>query len=204
MLDFLSSWIEGIAIAVILASIFEMILPSGNVKKYVKMLLGVYIVFSIISPFVNSEALYSLNVSDMIDEYTENIATSSSATENSVSSNLNEVYVSTFEDEIISTVEEQGYNVISCDVEAVFDTESDDAGIQSISIILDGITANTSEENMSSSVEPVKKVEVTIGNTTDTDDETDDSISSEDIDELKSYLSDYYEIDESIIYIEQK
>ena len=36
MIEFLSKWIEGIAIAVIIASIFEMILPNGNIKKYVK------------------------------------------------------------------------------------------------------------------------------------------------------------------------
>ena len=47
MIEFLSKWIEGIAIAVIIASIFEMILPNGNVKKYVKVILSIYIVFSI-------------------------------------------------------------------------------------------------------------------------------------------------------------
>lgn len=203
MLEFLRSWIEGIAISVIIASIFEMILPNGNIKKYIKMILGIYIVFSIISPFVDSETLYSLNISEMLDEYTENISTSSSVTEDSVNSNLNEIYVSTFEDEITSEVENQGYTVISCDVEATFDTESDNAGIEKITIVLGG-KENTNEENTISTVEPVEKVEVTVGNTTNENTETEDAISSDDIDELKSYLSDYYEIDENIIYIEQK
>ena len=55
MIEFLSKWIEGIAIAVIIASIFEMILPNGNIKKNVKVILGIYIVFSIISPFSESK-----------------------------------------------------------------------------------------------------------------------------------------------------
>ncbi len=203
MLEFLRNWIEGIAISVIIASIFEIILPNGNVKKYIKMVLGVYVVFSIISPFVDSEALYSLNISEMLDEYTENISTSSSATEDTVNSNLNEIYVSTFEDEITSEVENQGYTVISCDVEATFDTESDNAGIEKITIVL-GSKENTNEENTIGTVEPVEKVEVTVGNTINENTETEDAISSDDIDELKSYLSDYYEIDENIIYIEQK
>ena len=203
MLEFLRNWIEGIAISVIIASIFEIILPNGNVKKYIKMVLGVYVVFSIISPFVDSEALYSLNISEMLDEYTKNISTSSSATEDTVNSNLNEIYVSTFEDEITSEVEDQGYTVISCDVEATFDTESDNAGIEKITIVL-GSKENTNEENTISTVEPVEKVEVTVGNTINENTETEDAISSDDIDELKSYLSDYYEIDENIIYIEQK
>lgn len=72
MINFLSNWVEGIAIAVIIASIFEMIIPKGNIKKYIKMILGIYVIFSIISPFVDSKALYSINVSEVIDDYTEN------------------------------------------------------------------------------------------------------------------------------------
>lgn len=73
MINFLSKWIEGIAIAVIVSSIFEMILPDGNIKKYIKIVLGVYIIFSIISPFVNSKELYNLNISKEIDTYSNNI-----------------------------------------------------------------------------------------------------------------------------------
>ena len=75
MINFLSKWIEGIAIAVIVASIFEMILPDGNIKKYVKIVLGIYIIFSIISPFVDSKELYSLNISKEIDTYSNDIVT---------------------------------------------------------------------------------------------------------------------------------
>ena len=35
MINFLSDWIEQIAIAVIIVSIFELILPKGNLKKYI-------------------------------------------------------------------------------------------------------------------------------------------------------------------------
>lgn len=73
MIDFLSKWIEGIAIAVIIASIFEMILPDGNIKKYVKIVLGIYIIFSIISPFVDRKELFNLNISKEIDTYSNNI-----------------------------------------------------------------------------------------------------------------------------------
>ena len=58
--------------SIIIASIFEMIIPKGNIKKYIKMILGIYVIFSIISPFVDSKALYSINVSEVMDDYTEN------------------------------------------------------------------------------------------------------------------------------------
>lgn len=73
MINFLGKWIEGIAIAVIIASIFEMILPDGNIKKYVKIVLGIYIIFSIISPFVDRKELYNLNIFKEIDTYSNNI-----------------------------------------------------------------------------------------------------------------------------------
>ena len=43
MINFLSSWAEQIIIAVIAASIIEMILPENKNKKYVKMIIGIYL-----------------------------------------------------------------------------------------------------------------------------------------------------------------
>ena len=72
MIEFLRKWIEGIAITVIIASIFEMLLPNGNIKKYVKMLLGIYIIFSIISPFIDKKVMGNFDLSKEIDTYSEN------------------------------------------------------------------------------------------------------------------------------------
>ena len=47
MVNWISSWAQGIVIAVIISTIIEMILPNGNIKKYVKTVIGVYIVFAI-------------------------------------------------------------------------------------------------------------------------------------------------------------
>ena len=50
MIEHISNWAEQIIVAVIIATIIEMILPNGNNKKYVKAVIGVYILFTIISP----------------------------------------------------------------------------------------------------------------------------------------------------------
>ena len=50
MMSFFSSWAEQIIIAVVIGSIIEMVLPDNNNKKYVKMVIGIYVLFSIISP----------------------------------------------------------------------------------------------------------------------------------------------------------
>ena len=54
MISFLKRWTSEIVVAVIIVSIFELILPNGNLKKYIKVVLGIYIVFCMISPFVDS------------------------------------------------------------------------------------------------------------------------------------------------------
>ena len=40
MIEFLSSWAQGIIVAVIIATLIEMILPNSSSKKYVKVVIG--------------------------------------------------------------------------------------------------------------------------------------------------------------------
>ena len=204
MVDFLSNWIEGIAIAVILVSIFEILLPEGNTKKYIKIILGIYVVFSIISPFVDSEARYKLNISDKIEEYASNTNSTIAFQDNS-ENNLEQMYIDTFETELKNKIEEQGYNVKTCTVDAVFDTESEDFGITNITIVLDSKNNNDNSENITntnqiSEIQDVEKVEINIGNTQEQT-ISNKEITSDDVKDLKKYLSDYYEIDKSIINI---
>ena len=52
MINFLSSWAEQIVLAVIIATIIELILPDSKNKKYIQMVIGVYILFNIMLDFV--------------------------------------------------------------------------------------------------------------------------------------------------------
>ncbi len=89
MIEFLSKWVEGIAIAVIIASIFEMILPNGNIKKYVKVILGIYIVFSIISPFADNKVMGNFDISKKIDNYSQSLEDKDFSEENGDIANNN-------------------------------------------------------------------------------------------------------------------
>jgi len=53
MINFINSWAQSIIIAVIISTIIEMILPDGNIKKYVRSVIGTYMVFVIISPIIS-------------------------------------------------------------------------------------------------------------------------------------------------------
>ena len=55
MIQFLSSWAEQIVLAVIIATIIELILPQNRNKKYIQMVIGIYILFNIISPIIKKK-----------------------------------------------------------------------------------------------------------------------------------------------------
>ena len=75
MVSFISSWVQGIIIVVIISIIIEMILPDGNIKKYVRTVIGTFIVFVIISPIITkiTGKEISLNSYEMpeIEQYKE-------------------------------------------------------------------------------------------------------------------------------------
>ena len=54
MINFLSSWVKNLSLALIIVSILEMILPNSKTKKYIKMTMGIYILFTIINPFLGN------------------------------------------------------------------------------------------------------------------------------------------------------
>ena len=55
MIDFMISWAEQIVLAIIVATIIELILPKSKNKKYIQMIIGVYVLFNIISPIINNK-----------------------------------------------------------------------------------------------------------------------------------------------------
>ena len=72
MINFMSSWAEQIVLAVIVATIIEMILPKSKNKKYIQMVVGVYVLFNIISPIIKNKDNFSIekyNVANYQSKY---------------------------------------------------------------------------------------------------------------------------------------
>ncbi len=189
MINFLKNWIEGIAIAVILVSIFEMLLPEGNLKKYIKVVLGIYIVFSIISPFVNNKELYSFN---FIDEV-ENITTSSKS-QMYVKDNIEEMYTEALQKKIISEIKQYGYDVKNCKIDAIFAGNEEEIGIKKIFIILNPKKLNKIEVN------EIENVVIDINSKDKKIEEK--NITQKEIENLKKVLSENLGIDKKTIFIQ--
>ena len=65
MINFLSSWAEQVILAVIIATILELILPNSKNKKYVQMVIGVYVLFNIISPIIKNKEKLEINADNV-------------------------------------------------------------------------------------------------------------------------------------------
>lgn len=135
MINFLSSWAEQIVLAVIVATIIELILPNNKNKKYIQMVIGVYILFNIISPIIKNKEVFS------IEEYKmeNNIVNSDYVIDqSSMDKRLEKIYLEELEKDVTSRFEENGYIVSKCIIDAELDTTKKNAGIHSITVKLKG------------------------------------------------------------------
>src|SRR5690606_21287707 len=51
VVSFINSWLKDIVVLFILISIAELIMPKGNLKKYIRLVIGLLIIYTIINPF---------------------------------------------------------------------------------------------------------------------------------------------------------
>lgn len=224
-MEWVSSWIQGIIIAVIISTIIEMILPEGNSKKYIKVVIGVYILFSIVSPVISKVTGTSFQVSDIfnIDEYIE--ASSSNTYQNleqSQEEQIKEIYISSLKSDMKEKIENKGYTVVDITLEVA---DNEEYTLNKITLDLKKQENNSTQEDKSSnsisentniqsteastinSIQEVNEINITIGNKdsangTKSEEKTkNETLSSKEQNELKEYLSGVYEIEKQNINI---
>ena len=125
MINFLSSWAEQVILAVIIATILELILPNSKNKKYVQMVIGVYVLFII----KNKEKLVFSEID--LDKY---ITTSTKVEQSSMDARLEKIYLDELENNIKSKFKNAGIEIIKCTIDAELDTTKKNAGIHSIDV----------------------------------------------------------------------
>lgn len=115
MISFFTSWAQGIIVAVIVATIIEMILPEGTIKKYVKVIIGLYLMFTIIYPIVNKFHKNDFNINELFNtsDYEMKIENSSNKItgklENNDSKTIKDIYKENVKNDITSKLKQIGY-----------------------------------------------------------------------------------------------
>ena len=196
MVAFFSSWAQGIIVAVIVATIVELLLPNGRSKKYVKVVVGIYILFSIIAPVVNKFANQDINANEIfnLDKYEEKMEDSNNSILQKIESNnsrtVKDIYVSNLEADIKAKLKDKGYEATSIYIKA---KDDENYTIEKISV-----TIKKSEKKET-------KNEITIGtitiNKSKSNTVTDEEISRQNKQEIKEYLAKTYDISEKIMDI---
>lgn len=140
MIEIISSWAKSLGVAIVLVSIIEMILPNNKTKKYIRMILGIFIIFNIISPFINNKNKFDLTSINIEEYYTEEVEKNSNSinknlrkdtenTENLNQTSMNQrikiLYQEELEKDIKNKIQELGFQVKSCKVEATLPTEQE-------------------------------------------------------------------------------
>lgn len=124
MIKIINSWAQKIIIVVIICTIIEMILPEGKNKKYIKTVIGIYVVFTIISPIISKINNNTLDLNEYFKiENNETIETSNPIM---VDTNeyIEEVYKEKLRADIKTKIEAMNYSVKNIDLE--IETESEE------------------------------------------------------------------------------
>lgn len=171
MINFFRSWCEGIIVAVIISIIIESILPEGNHRKYVKVVIGIYIIFTILNPFLGK-----LNT-DIDLDYNLNLNTVETSSINA--ENIRQLYASGIEETLKKNVEEE-FGYIVNDVIINYDKNYENIESMNISI----------KTNYVSKIEKVQ-----IGN------KTEETQANNDYSDVKNYISENYDLDKSKIFV---
>ena len=195
MIEFLSSWAQGIIVAVIIATLIEMILPKSSSKKYVKVVIGMYILFTIVSPIIKKLGGKDINLNTIdIEKYEQQISKSDNTISRKFEDNntrsIKDIYVSNLKADISAKLKEKGYEIDTSDIQI-----KDDENYTIVKITLKLIKMEQKQEKNNEIV--INTVE--IGNTISQKDSK--TLSDDDKQEVKDYISETYDIDKKNINI---
>lgn len=195
MIEFLSSWAQGIIVAVIIATLIEMILPNSSSKKYVKVVIGMYILFTIVSPIIKKLGGKDINLNTInIEKYERQISKSDNTISRKFEDNntrsIKDIYVSNLKADISAKLKEKGYEIDTSDIQI-----KDDENYTIVKITLKLIKMEQKQEKNNEIV--INTVE--IGNTISQKDSK--TLSDDDKQEVKDYISETYDIDKKNINI---
>lgn len=195
MIEFLSSWAQGIIVAVIIATLIEMILPNSSSKKYVKVVIGMYILFTIVSPIIKKVGGKDINLNTIdIEKYEQQIAKSDNTISRKFEDNntrsIKDIYVSNLKADISAKLKEKGYEIDTSDIQI-----KDDENYTIEKITLKLIKTEQKQEKNNEIV--INTVE--IGNTISQKDSK--TLSDDEKQEVKDYISETYDIDKKNINI---
>lgn len=197
-MDYISDWVKNIIIISTFLTLLEIILPNGNIKKYVDVLIALIIIIVIINPLIyflssdfnlknNMNSLYNINDESM--EYFNN------------RNDINDIQKEQVIDEYISYIEigikeiiknETNYEVVNIDLSLKENKNYKE--INSVSITLK--QKDNKEDNESIIINRIETV--SIDRSVNKDHKT---LNKDDENTIKNLIKEHYNVSEENIFI---
>ena len=207
MIDYFSEWTQNLTLAIVIVSLFEMLLPNNKTKKYIKVVMGLYILFNIISPFVKND--FSIQLENIVENSKSQTTSTEAVDQTSMDTRPKQICKEELEKDIKQKIEGQGYIVESCKVDIKIEEQTEIEKI-TLKVKKENKTNEEKENNkeeqekqndiqqkLVKEVQKIKKVQ--IGETKKNSNEQ--NLSTQDISNIKNFLIKEYEVNEKCLKI---
>lgn len=196
--SFLREWILQIVSMFVFVSLLEIVLPNGQMKKYIDMIIGLLIIIVIINPFIN------LIFKDIDIE--RNILTlpeiNDSTQENSdilelQQDQMKSVYAFRVQEDIMKIIEEKtNYKVLNAEVETIDELEDEDFGmVTKVYLYVDEKQDLQSDEKQGVNIKSIENINVNLSTNQNNEDEFSD------FSNIKKIIGEKYGVADDNIYI---
>lgn len=199
MIEQISNWSKEIVISVIIVTIIELVLPDNSSKKYIKVIMGIFIVFVVISPLIKilgqSQKNIVFNVNEFSDEKNTIVSSSNGIVKNTDDS-IRKIFSQNLINDLKVKLKEKGYVIDNVNFKI---SKDDSYNIEEISFkVIEKIKVENKKETKTI-VDHIKTVKIKIE---DNKKEINSIISANEKSSLIDFISSTYEIDKSKIIIE--
>lgn len=207
MIEILSSWAKGLGITIVIVSIFEMLLPNNRTKKYIRMVLGVYVIFNIVSSLIKNKDVFNFNNIDL-EEYTS--VETSSVNQTSMNERIKKLYSEELEKDITKKIKEKGYEVKKCKVSVQIADDEEETKINKIKLIVSKTQEevkndikNSAENKIVTEIQKIRKIDtgVEIKKQEKEKNEVSDKVNKTEIQNIKKFLIEEYGVNEKCLEI---
>lgn len=200
LIKFINSWAQGIILAVIIATIIEIILPEGKNKKYVKTVIGIYILFTIIYPLINK--FTKTNINTLLENTTKQMSTYQENNSLKIDTDkyIESTYKKKIEEDIKKRANEKNLRIISLNV--YIETESENRYGMLNSLVMKVEKNEINKKNIN--VNQIKEVNISKNVQNNEIIENKDKIATEkEINEFKEYINATYYLEKEKIHINE-
>ena len=200
MIKFINSWAQGIILAVIIATIIEIVLPEGKNKKYVKTVIGIYILFTIIYPLINK--FTKVNINTLIENATKQTSTYQESNSLKIDTDkyIESTYKKKIEEDIRKRANEKNLNITSLNV--YIETEDENRYGMLNSLVMKVEKNETSKKN--NDVNQIKEINISKNvQNNEIIENKDKTVTEKEINEFKEYINATYYLEKEKIHINE-